>query len=818
MKAIALLRWLSGSWISLCLTLSPAIAQITADGTTGTIVTGNPSFTITGGSRAGGNLFHSFSQFSVPTGGAAIFNNALDVQNILSRITGGSLSNIDGLIQANGTANLFLLNPAGILFGPNARLQIGGSFLGSTASSIRFADGTEFSAATPAPLLTVSAPVGLNFAANPAAITVQGAGYGAPNFYPKFAPFQQTSPSPGLQVGFGQTLALIGGDVNLEGGKLVAVSGQIQLGSVAGGRVTLNPATQGWTVDYNNAAGFRDVTLSKQAIADTSGLGGGAIQIQGRNVTLKDNSVLLQQNFGAQPSAEVQVTATAKLHLLGTPFVASGIWTEALGSGQGGTIRLSAGEFLMQSSSAIAQTFGTGMGGSTLTAIAGTAQLLDYSTIGNQTLGVGNSGNILFSADHLIATAGSGTTSITLGLGNSGNITIHTRRIEMSGVNSFQSPSAISAATLRFGNAGNVTVNTAELILRDGAVVDSSTIAAGNAGNVTLNASSFIEVRGKPATTSIPSSLSSVAGIVDEATRLALGAPALPSGSAGNLTITTPRLVVADGAQVSVKNQGSGQAGNLVIRANVIQVDSGGNITAVTNSGEGGNIDLQVRDVLLLRRGGFISTTAGGSGNGGNITINAPFIVAVSRENSDIIANAFQGRGGNIQITTQGIFGLKFRPFLTPESDITASSQFGVSGSVTITTPNVNPSATVLELPTELVDSSQQIVSSCETYAGSRFVITGRGGIPENPTNYLNGTNYWTDVRDVAAFLNQRSQTSPPRTSQPQTIPSPASLVEATDWRRTASGAVELYAIESAGGDVVGTSPLCFRRGGVRQP
>ena len=138
-KSLSLLFSLSCYAVGNSLICNSVIAQVTPDGTTNTTVNPNGSnnFTIENGDRAGGNLFHSFDQFSVPNGGSAIFNNPTDISNILSRVTGGNISNIDGLIQANGSANLFLVNPAGILFGNNARLAIGGSFFGTTADSMR---------------------------------------------------------------------------------------------------------------------------------------------------------------------------------------------------------------------------------------------------------------------------------------------------------------------------------------------------------------------------------------------------------------------------------------------------------------------------------------------------------------------------------------------------------------------------------------------------------------------------------------------------------------------------------------------------------
>ncbi|MEO0935536.1 MAG: filamentous hemagglutinin N-terminal domain-containing protein, partial [Cyanobacteria bacterium J06641_2] len=150
-------------------------AQVVEDGTLPTRVqtTDNLNFnidSINNQNRVGGNLFHSFKEFSIPTGGSAIFNNSTDVVNIINRVTGGNISNIDGLIKASGNANLFLINPAGIVFGKNARLDIGGSFFGSTAESIKFADDIEFSAIdiTTKPLLTINVPLGLQMGSNSA--------------------------------------------------------------------------------------------------------------------------------------------------------------------------------------------------------------------------------------------------------------------------------------------------------------------------------------------------------------------------------------------------------------------------------------------------------------------------------------------------------------------------------------------------------------------------------------------------------------------------------------------------------------------------
>jgi filamentous hemagglutinin family protein len=168
---------------------------------------------ITGGTTVGNNLFHSFEQFSISTGGSAYFNNVSTIENIISRVTGRSISNIDGLIRANDGANLFLLNPNGIIFGPNASVNIGGSFLATTADRIDFADGTQFRAdgTQSSPLLTVSVPIGLQFGQAPGIISNQSV---APLVDSTGNPVLDDDDNPILSVCeffLVETLALVGG-------------------------------------------------------------------------------------------------------------------------------------------------------------------------------------------------------------------------------------------------------------------------------------------------------------------------------------------------------------------------------------------------------------------------------------------------------------------------------------------------------------------------------------------------------------------------------------------------------------------------------
>ncbi len=314
---------------------------------------------IEGGTTAGSNLFHSFQEFSLPTGKEAFFNNGFDIQNIFSRVTGKNISNIDGLIRANGVANLFLINPNGIIFGPNAQLNIGGSFLGSTASSIRFADGIEFSATNPtAPsLLSINVPIGLQLGANPGQISVSGNGHDFTPSGPQpfWFPLRRGNSNAGLRVQPGKTFALVGGDINLSGGIVAAPSGRIELASVKEGSVSIDSTISGWSLGYFGVQNDGDIQLTSRALLDVSGGGSGSIFVQTGSLRMQDAALMLSQNFAPLPPGAIEIRASRLVELsnpngdatINTSIVSDGF------AGSGANITISSQRLVLSDGSGI---------------------------------------------------------------------------------------------------------------------------------------------------------------------------------------------------------------------------------------------------------------------------------------------------------------------------------------------------------------------------------------------------------------------------------------------------------------------------------
>ncbi|WP_392480869.1 filamentous hemagglutinin N-terminal domain-containing protein [Nostoc sp. C110] len=778
-------------------------AQITPDGTLNTAVSGSNSYNITGGTVVSNNLFHSFSQFSIPTGGSATFSHNSNIQNIFSRVTGNSISYINGSINTNSGVNLFLLNPAGIIFGANASLNVGGSFVGTTANSIQFADGNEFSTnITKSPLLTMSVPIGLQLGGNPGTISVQGVGNNS-RLNPTTSVSGLTSTN-GLQVLPEKTLALIGGDLVLDSSFLSAPGGRIELGSITQGSANIHLTPQALTFSYPSiGSSFGNIQMSQRAVASVRGTSPGSIQLQGKQIDLRDGSLLVVQNLGNSKAGDITVNATESLQVVGRSSdfrSSSGIVNEALLSGTAGNIVITTPTLTIDRGAIVMdRSYNSARGGNiTINANAvsvGGVDPKDPSTVPifgvlvAAAFGTKQGGDLSISTDSLSILGGANVGTRSFSSGQGGNVKVTADTVNVSSLDSPPGSlfiSLLSANTFGPGDAGDLHLDTRKLSIQDGGLVSVSSVSSGNAGDLTINATESIDVRGmKDAENS--SYIGAIARLFLVRTSTNISNNSTSKANAGSVTINTPKLTIRDGARVFVENEVQGDAGTLNVNANTLYLNNG-SLSASTKAGQGGNINLQLRDYLLIRNGSFINAEAGAAGNGGNITINSPIILGW--ENSDIIANAFQGKGGNIDITTQGIFGLEYRPQLTLENDITASSQFGVNGTVNVNTIGFDPNSGLVELPVNVSDPSQKIATGCANNSGSTFVATGRGGIPQNPTQEISSDRTWSDIRDISAF-----HTTQPVKAQIQKPPE--ILVQATSWRRNAQGKIELITNQS---------------------
>ena len=811
---------ISGGILSFLLGCTAATAQISADETVSTQVErANGVAEITGGTTKGNNLFHSFREFSVPQGSTAFFNNAEGIGNIISRVTGGAASNIDGLIRANGSANLILLNPSGIDFGANARLDIGGSFLGSTAESLVFADGTVFGAnnTNVAPLLTVSAPVGLQLGQKSAAIAVAGTGHDFSLETPVFSHLTRGDMA-GLEIKPGRALTLIGNGVSLQGGILTVESGDVGIGSVSKGIVGLEMGDRGWTLDYSDVALYNDLNLEQKAAIDTSGGQNGSVELQGRQISLENGSVVLSQNFGSAAGGDITVNATESLTVVGAEpegIIASGLYSETLGDVSGADIDLATGQLIIEAgASIISTTSGTASGGKVNIDASESMRFVGYSTLNPsllsvvsvQTFGSGKAGDIAVSTKNFTAIDGANISSVTgspQGTGSGGNISVTSESIELSGASQSNfAPSQITAGSGSPGDAGNVRIDTSSLTIKNGARVDASATASGNAGNIDIAAAESIEVEGTSPSSTIednPSLITASANILDPALRSLFGLPDFPSGNSGSITLDTPRLQIADRGQVTVRNEGAGDAGNLSVTAQTIDLRSEGAITAAVEQGTGGTIELKVADSLNLtdegqivsdnsgtENGGeieisanslnisdraFISTTTFGSGTGSNITLDIAETINLTGTGFEEFQQTFQlnsldgslkagTRGTGIFMDTaadgkSGTLKLDARSLSLKEGAIISSPIFtdGIGGNIEIVTDNLEAVGSAVQITAGVKSTSSAAAGNIEINT-SNLSLEGGATIANVTFGDAAGGNITIDASRSIALLD----------------------------------------------------------------
>jgi filamentous hemagglutinin family protein len=954
-----------------------AQAQVTPDSTLSTPTVllsapGNPLVVIGGGTPRGTSLFHSFSQFSVPNPGGAIFNNPTTIETIFARVTGTTSSTINGLLQTQGRASLFLMNPNGIIFGPNALLDIKGSFIATTANQIRF--GTQsFNAVAPnnAPLLTVNVPIGLQLSSTSGPITVNSTGHTLTTADTSgLAPLIATS-RPGLQLRPNNTIALLGNNVTLNNGVVGAAQGRIEVGSVRDGLVSIEKIGTNWKLGYAGVSDFGSVTLKGRSLLDVGGVNAGSVQVQGRDIKILDGSNVFSQNIGPIAGGLIQVKASKSLEITGTTSdgrMQGGINSETLGLGASSKIIVTAPKITVAKGGGIfSKSFRQGIGGDVEINASDRLDMLGFSplnpslasSLGTATLGPANSGNLLVNAKDINLYQGGLLNAITLGTGSSGLLTVNADTIVMGGgVTPLTAPSAIIVNTFGPGRSGLLTVNTRTLDIVRGGAISGGAYTSGNAGSVVVNASESIFIDGYLDTNNkqVSGTINSSVFIAEVTLRQLLNLTAVPTATAGSVEINTPRLKLQNSASITARNDGLGLGGDVKINAKEVMLNTAARISVLTQSGnggslnlkadsivlsndsllvanakgsgeggsikirtqdlfltnnssinaivndgnagtisidatkkidlkssnilgnttgkgdgaliqittpelnlrdrsqlsstssktgnagniqilnsdrinldhnsqitnrstgkgqggtielssrslslnnssqinastlfsDGGNLNLIITDLLQLRNGSLLSAEAGGAGNGGNIRIDSRFLFGSG--NSDIIANAVLGSGGVVKIKSEGVFGLQYRSARTAENDITASSQFGLQGSVTINGLNIDPANGLNVLNTDILDPSQQVSNQCAASRGSQFIATGRGGIPQSPLKKKAPGRSWNDLR--VSF----SGTSPTNSAQHLTTVQP--IIEATALQMDESGMMALVAPNPVG-------------------
>jgi len=684
----------------------PAPAQISTAGTLGpSINLSGPNFQIGAelGQQHGPNLFHSFRDFNLSSHESATFSGPNSVQNILSRVTGGNPSNIDGLFRSTiSGANVYFLNPYGIMFGPNARLDVQGSFHASTADYLRLKEGGRFDVRNPSDSILTIAPIeSFGFLTDsPASLSIDNSQLNVPNKH---------------------SLSFIAGGINITGkppylnnkkqvtysSRLTAEFGRINLASVFGpNQVTL-------TADDLILSGqVDDITVDNTEIV-TSGEGGGSIYVRANQLAL-DSARLQADTLGNAPGQLISVQAHKIFAVNGTRFSNS-----TFGLANAGDIDIQVSDVLEIGGDNLAL---SGFLAYNSSVIADSGQFYDLTTRDGES---GHAGNIRIQAGQFSLTKGASIRARTFSTGHAGNIVLKVNGdMILSGHNSVGNNAVITSATNHHienaGNAGHININAVNLYLRDGALISSATIGPGKGGNITIDVENSIDLSGKyQFYNTIGSSRISVASIIVHHESDSYIIPTdLRFGNAGHVTIIADQLNLTDAADITANTRHSGQGGNIDIHVNKLslkdnsaifsnseglgtaahihlQVDESlqmqnSLISTATEQTEGGNIEITSPGYLDLENSAITTSVKTKKGNGGNIHIDNPTFLVMDK--SKIIAQADEGQGGNIRIVADQFIK-------SPDSLVSASSRLGLDGNVNIESPSINLDGFLVVLP-----------------------------------------------------------------------------------------------------------------------
>jgi filamentous hemagglutinin family protein len=624
--------------LSLLLGSAAASAQIVTDGTVGpaTRLSG-PEMTVGAelGSTRGANLFHSFQRFDIPNGQTATFTGPDQIQNVIGRVTGGAASSLDGTLRSTvGQADVYLINPSGVVMGPNARLDVPAALHLSTADELRFSDGSRYSASDPAnSTLTLAAPESFGFLSpQPASLTIAGSQ---------------------LELKPGKTATLTAGDVSLSGtterrATLTAPGGEIRVEAVGDrGRSVLVHSS-------SETLGNGALSIS-QADLKTSGEGGGHIGLSAGQARLQGTR-LFADNRGA-----TKAVAGVDVHVAGSAQLTdrSTISTNTYGAGSAGNVTIRAGALRLYDASLINSEVlvdATGNAGSVRLDITDVLELSHEAMIDSGTFGAGAAGRVAITTRDLRVDDGAQISSgVYLASGAGGLVSVVAQ-----GQAEVLNHAQIMSSTYGTGRAGTVEVMAGELRLAQGGRISSDAIfGSGDAGEVRIEAD-VLRMEGF-----------SVTQYEDIVWRTGITSQAAngSSGNAGQVLVDVKGLLELSGyAAISAETFGLGNAGRLDVRAGRLRLDGVDSLippqivssTSFGETGAAGWIRVEVEGSAELWRGAQIETSTYGSGDAGEIVFEAGALYIDSAGSSNVTGILSQatdvssGRAGDLTVRVTG--------------------------------------------------------------------------------------------------------------------------------------------------------------------
>ncbi|NJN74793.1 MAG: filamentous hemagglutinin N-terminal domain-containing protein, partial [Limnothrix sp. RL_2_0] len=744
---------------------------------------------IEGGATRGTNLFHSFSDFNILDSHRVYFANPAGIESILARVTGSNQSNIFGTLGVNGSADLYFINPNGIVFEENSQLDLEGAFSATTADKVRLGNAGFFDASNPesSSLLDVRPSAFFFVDSSPStAITVRS------------APRLTMGNNRGLQVPNGKGIVLVGGNVELDNGAINAWEGRINIASVMAGSVEIQ---ENGNLNITQGTGRGNIVLNNDAMIDVQLSFGGQIQLLAHDISILNGSEILggietsrNQSTGAQgQSGDVLLNATGNITVSGSslarrnndgsPTVSSiQNVVESDAAGQSGNIIIDA-RSLTVSNDAVISTATSGTGDARNIIIKTTGGIVlnsGYILSDVRDNGVGRAGDVTIFSESLRVLEGAQIGTGSFSLGDGGNVSLFVREtVEFDGDRS----GAFSGIELGgSGRGGFVRIEAENILISNGASISSQNEGSGDAGALALTARRTIRlINGNISTNAISGEgglITVVAGgavilrenssIDSFSTSISNPTSQSSASSSGSVT-TTPgngsifirqtggRNFVFIGENGFIPNPNTNvfidqnnESNGLILANNNIIIDGEPFDPLDPNGNNGGDIQVLSNAVVLLEASNIISLSA--NGRGGDITLINTFS---DPANTDIVREISQR---NLDPREE----IRIRK-TNNQVDIVSTGPIA-SGGIELNTTNLAEN-NLIELPNNLVDTDAVVYNSCIARSDDNegyLTLTGRDRLPQTP-NESTTTAYSTGTIQTIAETNESAAITEPQ-------------------------------------------------------